>query len=378
MTSDAQYLGELTSRLDEQLADLQALVNVESPTSDVRATERCADVASAVGERLLGTAPERVIVEGRTHLRWQFGATRRVVLIGHLDTVWPIGTLARWPLHVADGVAHGPGTFDMKAGVVQLLHALSVLDDLDGVAVLLTTDEETGSPTSRALIEQTAQGAHAALVFEGAGNGGALKTARKGVSMYDLHIRGRAAHAGVEPEKGISATVELAHQVLAIAALNRPDLGTTVNPTSAVAGTTSNTIPGSARVSVDVRATTSAEQLRVDTELRSLRPVTLGSELEWSGGPNRPPLERALAVALFERAARLATQLGLPPLAEIAVGGASDGNFTAGIGVPTLDGLGPVGGGAHAETEHVIVEELPRRSALAAALVDELLSESNH
>jgi glutamate carboxypeptidase len=350
--------------------DLAALVAVESPTADVAATTRAADAAAELGERLLGAAPERLVVDGHTHLRWQFGPTR-VVLLGHLDTVWPIGTLARWPLRVADGLASGPGTFDMKAGVVQLLHALAVRDDLDGVSVLLTTDEETGSPTSRALIEDTARGAAAALVLEGAADG-AVKTQRKGVSMYQLQVSGRAAHAGVEPEKGVNATVELAHQALAISALNDPERGTTVTPTVARAGTTGNTVPAEATLSVDVRATTAAEQRRIDDRMRALAPALDGARLHLDGGPNRPPLERHMAADLYVRACRIAERLGLDPIAEIAVGGGSDGNFTAGIGVPTLDGLGAVGGGAHAEGEHVVVVELARRGALLSELVGEL------
>lgn len=364
-------LHELAARTDRMVEDLAALVAVESPTADVAATNRAADLAAVLGQDLLGGAPERVVVDTRTHLRWRFGSGDRVVVIGHLDTVWPLGTTESWPFEVRDAVASGPGTFDMKAGVVQILHALSTLDDLDGIAVLLTTDEETGSATSRALIEETARGARAALVCEGAGDHGALKTARKGVSMYELAIQGRAAHAGVEPEKGVNATVELAHQVLAISALAQSERGTTVTPTVAVSGTTGNTVPSGARLQVDVRALTVAEQQRVDAALRAL-PPSLGCQLSWSGGANRPPLERVMAVDLFGIACRVAADLGLAPLAEISVGGGSDGNFTAGIGVPTLDGLGPVGGGAHAEGEHVVVPALAQRAALLAGLVAEL------
>lgn len=365
-------LRELERRLPRMVDDLAALVAAESPTADVAATTRAADLAADLGRDLLGAAPERVVVEGRTHLRWRFGAGDRVVVVGHLDTVWPVGTTARWPFELHEEIASGPGTFDMKAGVVQLFHGLATLDDLEGVAVLLTTDEETGSATSRALIEETARGARAALVCEGAGDGGALKTARKGVSMYELAIHGRAAHAGVEPEKGVNASVELAHQVLTITALSAPELGTTVTPTAARSGTTGNTVPGEARLQVDVRADSTAEQQRVDAALRALAPQ-LDSRLVWSGGPNRPPLEAVMAAELFTRASSVAQDLGLGPLHEIAVGGGSDGNFTAGVGVPTLDGLGPVGGGAHAEGEHVVVPELARRAALLAGLVADLL-----
>ncbi|MDX6224769.1 MAG: glutamate carboxypeptidase [Frankiales bacterium] len=365
-------LRTLTERTEVMLEHLAALVDVESPTADLAATTRAADAAAELGQALLGAAPERIVVDERTHLRWRFGAADRVVLIGHLDTVWPLGTTAEWPLRVEDGIASGPGTFDMKAGVVQLLHALAVLDSLDGVAVLLTTDEETGSPSSRALIEETALAAGAALVLEGAADG-AVKTQRKGVSMYELHVRGLAAHAGVEPEKGVNATLELAHQALAIAELQAVDVGTTVTPTVAHAGTTTNTVPAEARLSVDVRAETAAEQWRVDAALHALTPVLLGAVLRLEGAPNRPPLERRMSVELFDRACALAADLGLDPLAEISVGGGSDGNFTAGIGVPTLDGLGAVGGGAHARSEHIVVAELARRSALVSALVAELL-----
>lgn len=367
-----QRLTELTERTGRMLDELAALVAIESPTEDMAATTRAADAAAALGEQLLGASPERLVVEGRTHLRWRFGRGERAVVIGHLDTVWPLGTTARWPFAVTGDTACGPGTFDMKAGVVQLLHGLSTLDDLDGVAVLLTTDEETGSATSRALIEQTAAGARAALVCEGAGNGGALKTQRKGVSMYELSIRGRAAHAGVEPEKGVNASVELAHQVLAVAGLGDPRSGTTVTPTAVSAGSAGNTVPAEARLHVDVRAATGAEQQRVDTALRGLRPVLPEAELSWSGGPNRPPLERRLAAELYSEAVRIAVDLGIGDVPQVAVGGGSDGNFTAGIGVPTLDGLGPVGGGAHAEGEHVVIAELPRRAALLAELVTQL------
>jgi glutamate carboxypeptidase len=196
-----------------------SLIEAESPSSDPVATARCAQLAEDIGRELLGRRAESIVVDGRTHLRWCFGAKPHVLLIGHLDTVWPLGTLTRSPFVVDDDKAIGPGSFDMKCGVVQLFFALSALDDLEGVAVLLTTDEEIGSPSSRELIRETADGARAALVLEPSA-GGALKTARKGVSAYLMEVRGRAAHAGLEPEKGINATLELAHQVLAIEALS--------------------------------------------------------------------------------------------------------------------------------------------------------------
>ena len=215
---------------------LEALVSAESPTADLEATAACARVADSIATGLLGMPGKPVINDGRTHLEWRFGGEIKVLLIGHLDTVWPLGTLAQWPFSVDGDTATGPGCFDMKAGAVQGLFALSTLDDLDGVGILLTTDEEWGSPSSRGLIERTATGTRACLVLEPSADG-ALKTERKGVGHYEVRVKGRSAHAGLEPEKGINAAVELAHQVLAIAALADPARGTTVTPTVIAAGT---------------------------------------------------------------------------------------------------------------------------------------------
>lgn len=351
---------------------VSALVEIESPSADVAAVSAAADATAALLRDLLGGEVERIEVDGRPHLRCRLGGPTRVVVVGHVDTVWPLGTLARWPFSVDGERMTGPGVFDMKAGLVQGLFGLAALDDLDGVTLVLNTDEETGSTTSRALIEETARGALAAFVLEPSA-AGAVKIGRKGVGMYGLDIGGRAAHAGLEPEKGVNATVELAHQVLAMGALARPDEGTTVTPTVVASGTAGNTVPAAARVHVDVRAKTGAELTRVDDGLRGLRPVLGGASLDWSGGINRPPLDEALAVDLFARAQRLAEDLGVGPLEGVAVGGGSDGNFTAGIGVPTLDGLGAVGDKAHAEGEWASVPALAERAALFALLVDDLL-----
>ncbi|MCD4523962.1 M20 family metallopeptidase [Nocardioides sp. cx-173] len=362
--------------LDPFLADLRELVECESPSSDHAAVARSADVVARVGAARLGVPPERVVLDGVTHLRWRLGSgPRRVLLVGHHDTVWPLGTLASRPFAVEDGVLRGPGCFDMLTGVVMAFHALASLDDVDGVTLLVTGDEELGSPSSRGLVEDEAREAAAALVLEASADGGALKTARKGVSLYDVRVTGRAAHAGLEPERGVNATLELAHQALVVAALGDPDLGTTVTPTAARSGTTTNTVPAAASFSVDARVRTIAEQDRVDAAMRSLRPVLEGAVVEVLGGPNRPPLEEPLSAALFARARRLAAELGLPELTSVAVGGASDGNFTAGVGTPTLDGLGAVGGGAHADHEHVLVEPIAGRTALVAGLVADLLSD---
>jgi glutamate carboxypeptidase len=346
------------------------LVSIESPTADLAAVRRVVEHTEAWLTARLGSAPEVVLREGRPHLLWN-GARPEVVVVGHLDTVWPLGTLARWPFTVADGRATGPGVFDMKAGVVIAAEAIASLADPGRAALLLTTDEETGSPTSRSLVEETARGCRAALVCEPPKDG-AVKTARKGVGMYDVAVTGRAAHAGLEPENGVNATVELAHQVLAVTALNDPANGTTVTPTVAASGTVGNTVPPAATVYVDVRATSAAALDAVDRALRGLAPVLPGARVELRGGVNRPPLERSMAVALYELAVEAATEAGIEGLSECMVGGGSDGNFTAGIGVPTLDGLGAVGDGAHAEGEWVDVAELPRRAALLAGLLRRL------
>jgi glutamate carboxypeptidase len=356
----------------ELLADLRTLVECESPSSDLAAVARSADVVAQVGTDRLGVAPERIVVDGRTHLRWRLGiGPSRVLLLGHHDTVWPLGSLAAHPFCHEDGVLRGPGCFDMKAGLVMGFHAAA---GLDGVTILVTGDEELGSPSSRALIEDEARLAEAALVLEASADGGALKTERKGVSLYDVRAVGRAAHAGLEPERGVNATLELAHQALLVSVLSDPARGTTVTPTAVRAGTTTNTVPAEGSFAVDVRVRTVAEQDRVDEAMRALSPVLPGAVVEVAGGPNRPPLEAASSEALFERTRALAVRLGLPEPIAKAVGGASDGNFTAGVGTPTLDGLGAVGGGAHADDEHVLVSELPVRTALLRALVEELLT----
>ncbi|RSM97677.1 glutamate carboxypeptidase [Nonomuraea sp. WAC 01424] len=349
------------------IEDLEELVLCESFSRDLEAVARSAEVVAEMGARHLGTRPEFLVIDGVTHLRWTFG-TPRVLLLGHHDTVWPIGTLATHPWSVVDGVARGPGVFDMKAGLVQTFHALAGLGSLDGVTLLVTGDEELGSITSAPLIADTARGLAATFVMEASADGGALKTSRKGTSMYTLRVRGKAAHAGLEPEKGANAGVELAHQILAIAALGAGD--TTVTPTVLQGGTTLNTVPAEARVGVDVRASTVAEQERVDAAMRALAPAVPGTRLEVEGGPNRPPLEAAMSASLYALAQDLAGRLDVGPLTCAAVGGASDGNFTAGAGCPTLDGLDGVGGGAHADHEHVVVAEMPRRTALLRALVE--------
>jgi glutamate carboxypeptidase len=368
--------GEL---LPDMLADLQELVTCETPSSDLAAVAAGAKRVADQGTRALGAEPEVIVLDDCPHLRWRLGdGPRRVLVLCHQDTVWPLGTLARIPWSVTDGVVRGPGCFDMKAGIVLALTALGRLRtsgaDLDGVTVLVTGDEEIGSPSSADLVRDEARGCAAVLVLEASSDGGALKTGRKGASMYDLAVIGRAAHAGLDPEKGVNTTVELAGQVLAIAALGDPVRGTTVTPTVLSSGTTTNTVPATGRLSVDVRALTAGEQQRVDDAMRTLAPRLPGARLQLSGGINRPPLEETSSADLFALAGRVSARLGLPAPGAATVGGASDGNVTAGAGVPTLDGLGAVGGGAHAADEHVLVGELAPRAALLAGLLTELLA----
>lgn len=365
----------MPERVAAMVADIQRLVRCESPSDDLDAVARSADAVAAMGARMLGSVPERIVIDGCAHLRWRFGDGAKVLLLGHHDTVWPLSTIDSHPADVVDGMLRGPGSFDMKAGLVIAFHALSSLPRLDGVTLLITGDEEPGSHTSRVLIEEEARRCSAALVLEAAGPGGALKTARKGVSRYEVHVRGRAAHAGLEPEQGVNATIELSHQIQAVAALADPARGTTVTPTRTRGGTTSNTVPAHASFTVDVRARTAAEQQRTHEAILALRPHIDGAAVSVDGGINRPPLGAESSAALFGRAARIAERLGIRPLRQMAVGGASDGNFTAGVGTPTLDGLGAVGGGAHADDEHVVVGELADRTRLLAALVAELLEE---
>lgn len=357
------------------LADLRKLIECESPSTDLAAVARSADVVARIGTERLGVAPERIVIDGRTHLRWRLGdGPSRLLVLGHHDTVWPVGTLATHPFSVDGDVLRGPGCFDMLAGVVMAFHALAGLGVEGGVTLLVTGDEELGSPSSRELVEDEARAAEAALVLEASADG-SLKTERKGVSLYEVVVRGRAAHAGLEPEAGVNATLELAHQALAVAALGDADAGTTVTPTLARAGTTTNTVPAGGSFSVDVRVRSTAEQDRVDEAMRALRPVLDGAVVSVLGGPNRPPLEGSSSAELLARARAVAVRLGLPEPTAVAVGGASDGNFTAGVGTPTLDGLGAAGGGAHADDEHVLVSELPGRTALLRGLVEDLLAQ---
>jgi glutamate carboxypeptidase len=362
------------SQLDEMLDRLRRLVEAESPSADLTATAACAEEVARLGEDLLGSKPEMHRIDGRTHLLWQHGPKSRVMLLGHFDTVWPLGTLERWPFSVKDGQATGPGIFDMKAGIVQGFFALAKLASLDGVSVLMTSDEEVGSGTSQGLIEDNAKGAEAVLLLEPSFEG-ALKIARKGSATFRLDVGGRAAHSGLEPELGVNALVEMAHQVLAITQMAKEDEGTTVVPTVASAGTTDNTVPDHASVRVNMRAWSDGEMDRVASEIAALRAKLEGSTLSANTVSRRPPMEKSSSKYLFEVAQSVSEELGLKPLLGVEVGGGSDGNITAALGVKTLDGLGGVGNGAHAEGEYVLTDMIPERTALLSRLVSKLLNQ---
>jgi glutamate carboxypeptidase len=355
--------------IDAMLDDLRTLVEIESPSLDLPALQRSAEALAAMIERLLGRPATLIESPAGPHVHWSGGGDARVLLLGHHDTVFPTGALAARPFTVADGRVTGPGVFDMLAGIVQSLHGLATLDDLSGVELLFSADEEVGSVWSRELIEQRAAACGAVLVLEPSADGGALKTGRKGCGTFEVAVHGRAAHAGLEPERGVNALVEVAHQVLAIARLARPEVGTTVTPTVASVGTTDNVVPAEGLIKIDVRVESADEKDRVEAAMAALRPVDSDATIEVSGAINRPPMPESASASLWPLAQEVA-----PGIEGFAVGGGSDGNFTAAIGVPTLDGLGAVGGGAHADHEYVVVDTMADRAMLIAGLVERICS----
>jgi glutamate carboxypeptidase len=358
---------------------LRRLVEAESPSTDKQALDRLGRELARQFESLGGVITPYRQEHAGDHLQANFGGAsddKPVLLLGHFDTVWEVGALQRMPWRVADGRAWGPGSFDMKSGIVIMLYALRALRELRGgvprpVSVLLVTDEEIGSNSSRPITESLAKQSAAVLVCEPAqGRDGALKTARKGVGEYTVKVTGRAAHSGLDFEKGASAILELARQLGVIEKFTDLARGITVNPGVIRGGTRSNVIAAEAVAEVDARVTRLADAAELDARFRALKPFNPACKVEVTGGFNRPPLERTDAVArLYELARGIAEELGWK-LGEAAVGGGSDGNFTAALGIPTLDGLGGVGEGAHAQNESVIIEELPRRAALLAGLIE--------
>jgi glutamate carboxypeptidase len=377
-------LRNLAPRQAEMIGMLGDLVEIESGSDDLAGLAAAAalldDLFADFGEITKHDAHSA----GLSHLVLDVpgtggGRLPHVVVLGHYDTVWPRGTLQRMPYALdEDGVARGPGCFDMKGGLVLLYFALRELENASerprrDIRVILNCDEEIGSISSRDLIKAVGDGARAALVLESPLPGGALKTARKGTGIYRFEISGRAVHAGIEPELGASAIVELAHQVLALDALNDYQRGTTVNVGVVEGGTRLNVTPARATADISIRVVDAAEAERVDAAIKALRPRVSGTSLAVRAGPARPPMQRtAESMRLFGQARQIAAHIGLPALLDGATGGGSDGNLVAALGVPTLDGLGPEGGGAHADDEHVLTASMPRRAALLAGLLAEL------
>jgi glutamate carboxypeptidase len=370
------------ARQHELLALTCALVETESPSGDKDGSAAIVTLlASAAGSIGAVNSVERITSEDfGEHLRISAFANDNgapVVILGHTDTVHPLGAIKERPWRAEGNRVYGPGIFDMKANLALTLEALRACEAIDAcpqspVILLLTCDEETGSPTGRPLVEAEARGARAVLVLEPPASAGRVKTARKGTGMFTLEVQGRAAHAGLEPEKGVSAVLELARQTIRLHNLNEPATGTTVMVTVAHGGTHSNVVPDEARAEIDVRFSSAAEGTRIENAILNLKPFDEQARLVISGGINRPPLERTPAVvSLYEHARRLASWLDFE-LGEASVGGASDGNFVGALGVPVLDGLGIEGDGAHAAHEHIVVDHIAMRGALLAGLIASL------
>ncbi|HEX4021612.1 MAG TPA: M20 family metallopeptidase [Acidobacteriaceae bacterium] len=378
-----EILGAALHSQKDILQRLEALVRIESPSEEKTAVDQISQQVAAWMQEMGGRV--------RWHRQRKFGDLlevrfapqkkdrdrkdlRPLMVLGHLDTVWPMGTLARMPWRVKDGKAFGPGVYDMKAGVVMAMTAIRLLLDAEELAtpviLLLTSEEEIGSICSRVVIEKLAQECSAVFVLEPAqGQPGAYKTARKGVGQYQLHVDGVAAHSGVDFEKGHSAIVELAGLIERVAGFTDLKTGLTVNPGVVRGGTRSNVVAAAATADVDVRIARMRDNVRVEKMFRSLRVRDKACTLQVTGGINRPPMERGQGtIKLFQKAQELAGEMGLS-LTEASTGGGSDGNFTAALGIPTLDGMGAVGEGAHAKHESVIIKQLPERTALLAAMI---------
>jgi len=354
---------------------IAALVALESPTTDKGAVDRCGSELASRLEAIGGRVSRLSRTDRGDHLIAEFGCgASQVLLLGHFDTVWPVGQIAKMPLAESNGRLHGPGVFDMKAGIaIAMLATRAVLETaapLDRrITMLWTSDEEIGSQSSRGAIEDEARRSDAVLVLEPALPGGAVKTTRKGCGQFELTVRGVAAHAGIDPTKGASAIHELAHQICRIYRLPRLSPGISINVGTVAGGTRANVVAEEAHAVIDVRAATQNEAAMVASMITRQQPRIPGARLEVTGGFDRPPLERSAGVArLYDQARQIAGELG-HDLAEGSTGGGSDGNFTAALGVPTLDGLGAIGDGAHALHEHVEVDALPDRAALVAGMM---------
>src|SRR5271170_246895 len=374
-----ERLRYLSQRQDQIVDTIRDLVEIESPSDNKPAVDRIAAFLAPKFEALGGRTRLHRSTDFGDNLQIDFAAeaTRKpVLLLGHYDTVYPLGTLASMPCKIENGRLCGPGVLDMKSGIALMLHAIAALQAWHGqlprpVTVFLVSDEEVGSHSSRKITEVLAKGSAGVLVLEpAAGLRGAVKTARKGVGEYMLRVKGVAAHAGLDPGKGHSAILELARQIAVVSKLNHLQQGISVNPGIVQGGTRTNVVAAEASVGIDARIKSAKQASGLDRKLRSLKPFDKHCRLEMTGGINRLPMERTAGVAaLYEKAHHIARQVGWK-LEEASVGGGSDGNFTAGMGIPTLDGLGGVGDGAHAVHEFILINELPRRALLLAGMIE--------
>jgi glutamate carboxypeptidase len=380
-----RYFSEhFSQHLDRMVETVRELVEIESPSDNKQAADRIAAFLASKFEALGGRIHFHRSNEFGDSLQIDFGGLSRsgspnrppVLLLGHYDTVYPLGTLASMPCKIESGRLRGPGVLDMKSGIALMLHAIEALQAWHGelprpVTVFLVSDEELGSRSSRKITEALAKKSAGVLVLEpAAGLRGAVKTARKGVGEYTLRVKGVAAHAGLDPGKGHSAILELARQIAAFAKLNNLRRGLSVNAGVIHGGTRTNVIAAEASAEIDVRIKSAIQASVIDRKLRSLKPFDKQCKLEMTGGINRLPMERTAGVAaLYKKAQEIARQVGWK-LEEAAVGGGSDGNFTAGMGIPTLDGMGGVGEGAHAVHEYIVISELPRRALLLAGMIE--------
>jgi glutamate carboxypeptidase len=374
-----EFLRFLKTRLPEMLSTLQRLVLAESPGLEKEPADRCCDILAAEWQKR-GASVERIAQKVRgdqLRITWWPQKSRplgQFLVLGHYDTVYSCGVLAKMPFRVAGGKAYGPGIFDMKAGLTQALFALDALQQIKvplrrRLVFLWTSDEEIGSDASRILIETEARRSDAVFVLEPSlGPKGLIKTARKGVGEAELIVSGRASHAGLAPQEGVNAIHELSRQLLRVQKWNDLRRGVTVNADVIEGGTRVNVIAARARAFLDLRALRVSDMRCIERRLHALRPILPGAKLEVRGGFNRAPLERKSSAALYTEAKALAAQMGLS-LGECTAGGGSDGNLTAAVGVPTLDGLGAVGHGAHSKDEHILINTMPARAALLAALL---------
>jgi glutamate carboxypeptidase len=377
--AEEDVISAATAQVSTLMQWMRALVEIESPSDDKAAVDRCVEQAADIAASLGGRARRYRQRAYGDVLELRFGprggkSAPPVMLLGHLDTVWPLGTLQAMPFRVAEGRVWGPGTLDMKAGVAMGLAGISALREADAlrrpVTFLLNSDEEVGSKVSREITEKLARESAAVFVLEPAqGLSGAYKTARKGVGGYTVRVKGVASHSGVDFERGHSAIHELAWQLEKVRGFTELKRGLTVNAGVVRGGTRSNVIAAEAEAEIDVRIARAQDAARIERKFRGLRARDRGCVLHVEGGINRPPMERTRAtVALYRRAATIAAEMGFD-LAEASTGGGSDGNFTAALGVPTLDGMGAVGEGAHATHESVLVKDLMPRTALLAEMI---------